>query len=124
MGGNFANGKGNATVFFNCRNADAVLQGTRDFSACSLSVGRHGLDTAAVARRPAIRGASPTSSTARTLTIANAAGDVRPYVGSKDQFNFAPYNYFQRPDTQYRLQRLRPLRRAARTCASTANSIS
>src|SRR4029077_7387820 len=35
------------------------------------------------------------------ITIANAAGDVRPYVTATDQYNFAPANYFQRPDTRY-----------------------
>ena len=35
------------------------------------------------------------------ITIANRAGDVRNYVGAQDQYNFAPTNYFQRPDVRY-----------------------
>src|SRR5882762_2719128 len=36
MGGNFADNKGNATAFFNYKQEDAVLQKSRDFSACAL----------------------------------------------------------------------------------------
>ncbi len=34
------------------------------------------------------------------FTIANAAGDARPFTAN-DQFNFGPYNYFQRNDERY-----------------------
>jgi outer membrane receptor protein involved in Fe transport len=98
MGSNFANGKGNATVYFEYKNVQPVLQGTRDFSACSLVGGRTAYTC----------GGSSTSYPGRftdfsnfNLTIANPAGGVRNYVASKDQFNFAPYNYFQRNDTRY-----------------------
>src|SRR5215472_4715018 len=37
LGGNFANGRGNATVYFEYRHSDPVLQSTRDYSACALS---------------------------------------------------------------------------------------
>ena len=40
MGGNFANGKGNATVYFEYRKTDPVLQNQRDFSECSLVGGK------------------------------------------------------------------------------------
>ena len=36
LGGNFANGKGNGTVFFNYKKEDALLQSERDYSACSI----------------------------------------------------------------------------------------
>ncbi len=108
-GSNFANGKGNATIYFEWRNQDAVLQSTRDHSACSL-VGQ--FPTAKpTASNPMANGyacgGSSTSYPGRflgssfDLTIANPAGDVRPYVGSQDQYNFAPANYWQRPDTRY-----------------------
>ena len=32
------------------------------------------------------------------FTIADAAGNVRPFNAATDQFNFGPYNYFQVPD--------------------------
>jgi iron complex outermembrane recepter protein len=99
LGSNFANGKGNATVYFEYRHADPVLQSSRDFSACSLAGLAAGGYTCA---------GSSTSFPGRftdfsnfNFTIANAAGGVRPYVGNNDAFNFAPYNHFQRPDTRY-----------------------
>ena len=98
LGGNFANGKGNATVYFEYRDSQPVLQGDRDFSACSISGGKSAYTCAG----------SSTSYPGRftdfsnyNFTIKNAAGDLRPYVGAADSFNFAPYNYFQRPDTRY-----------------------
>src|SRR5262249_43821278 len=36
LGGNFFGGKGNATVYFEYRHSDPVLQASRDFSACAL----------------------------------------------------------------------------------------
>ena len=70
----------------------------RDFSACALS---------ATATNYACLGSS-TSYPGRftdfsnfDLTIANAQGGVRNYNGNQDAYNFAPTNYFQRPDTRY-----------------------
>jgi outer membrane receptor protein involved in Fe transport len=99
MGGNFANGRGNATVYFEYRHSDPVLQSTRDYSACALSATATGF----------VCGGSSTSfpgrffdaNTGNSFTIANAAGGVRPYVASTDQFNFGPYNYYQVPDVRY-----------------------
>ena len=97
-GSNFANGKGNATVYFEWRNSDPVLQSTRDFSECSLVGGNTSYTC----------GGSSTSYPGRftdfsnfDLTIANPAGGVRNYSGATDTYNFAPVNYFQRPDTRY-----------------------
>ena len=97
MGSNFANGKGNATLFFSYRQTNAVLEGSRDFSACQLGRGASNFTC----------GGSGTSypgdfttNFEDEFTIANAAGGVRPFTVN-DQFNFAPYNYFQRPDTRY-----------------------
>src|SRR5438094_5599819 len=39
LGGNFADNKGNATLFFNYKNEAPVLQASRDFSACALNQG-------------------------------------------------------------------------------------
>jgi outer membrane receptor protein involved in Fe transport len=99
LGSNFANNKGNATVFFEWLNTDAVLQGTRNFSACAAGSDANGLNC----------GGSSTSyqgrffdlTTGSSKTILNAAGDVRGYSAALDQFNFGPYNYYQRPDTRY-----------------------
>src|SRR5712691_2118525 len=96
LGGNFADNKGNATVFFNYKNEAPVLQGSRDFSSCSLGQG------------PAFTCAgSSTSYPGRwflnqvTFTVADAAGNTRPFSRATDQFNFGPYNYYRRPSEQY-----------------------
>jgi iron complex outermembrane recepter protein len=99
IGGNFANGKGNATVFFNYKKEDALLQSERDFSACSI-----GNATSAAGFNC---GGSSTSFPGRFITaagsrtVANGAGNTRAFVGATDQYNFGPTNFFQRPSERY-----------------------
>ncbi|MFY9509969.1 MAG: TonB-dependent receptor [Rubrivivax sp.] len=97
LGGNFANGKGNAVVYVGYKKEAAVLQSERDFSACSL--GNAGARFSC--------GGSSTSYPGRFLladgasaTAADAAGGVRPWT-SADVYNFGPLNYFQRPSDRY-----------------------
>jgi outer membrane receptor protein involved in Fe transport len=108
MGSNFANGKGNATVFFNYKKDNALLQSERDFSACALGVS----DTPSTINQttfgPGFRcGGSNTAFPGRFITstgqftVTNAQGGTRAYNASLDQYNFAPTNYFQRPSERY-----------------------
>jgi iron complex outermembrane recepter protein len=110
LGGNFAGGKGNATIFFNYKKEDALLQSERDFTSCS--AGNATTDststTNGVSLPPGFRcGGSSTSFPGRFIvaagnrTVADAAGNVRPYVAANDQYNFGPLNYFQRPSERY-----------------------
>ncbi len=110
MGSNFANGKGNATVYFEYKNVQPVLQGTRDFSACSL-VGGNSAYTC---------GGSSTSYPGRftdfsnfNLTIANPAGGVRNYVGSHGPVQLRPVQLLPAQRHAVPGELLRPLRRAA-----------
>ena len=105
LGSNFANGKGNATVYFGYKKEDSLLQSERDFSACSLnSAGK----TATLPDR-FVCGGSGTSATGRftntttgkVFTIADAAGTARPFANATDQYNFGPINFFQRPSESY-----------------------
>ena len=99
MGSNFANGKGNATIFFAYKKEDALLQSERDFSACAIGSSATGFTC----------GGSSTSFPGRVLilntgdsrTVANAAGNTRAFSRSLDQFNFAPTNFYQRPSERY-----------------------
>ena len=98
IGGNFADGKGNATLFFSYKKDDALLQSERDFSACSLSATAAGFAC----------GGSGTNATGRftnTKTDAvyttTASGDPRAYNGDLDAYNFGPINHLQRPDERY-----------------------
>jgi outer membrane receptor protein involved in Fe transport len=109
MGVNAPDGKGNATMYLGYRSIDAVTQGKRDYSACTLGDIKTGSGFAC--------GGSPTTSPSHFLVfdasgnqvgptngyILNSAGPgntVRDYADS-DAFNYAPFNYYQRPDTRY-----------------------
>jgi iron complex outermembrane recepter protein len=113
LGGNFANGKGNATVFFNYKKEDALLQSERDFSSCSAgnSTVTAPSTTNGVSLPAGFRcGGSSTSFPGRfftqggagpSRTVADAAGNTRAFVAANDQYNFGPLNYFQRPSERY-----------------------
>lgn len=101
MGGNFADNKGNAVLFFAHKTEDALTQDKRDFSNCAL--------TAAGGEWTC--GGSSTAFPGRFLDLTNGGdwnlapdGTVRPWVGLRDQYNFAPTNYFQRPSDRYSVQ--------------------
>ena len=97
LGGNFANNKGNATVFFGYKKDEALLQSDYDYSACSFNPTATGF----------VCGGSTTGSPGRIIAptgqfvAADAAGNVRAFTAATDQFNFAPYNYYQRPSERY-----------------------
>ena len=99
LGGNFAGGRGNATVYFEYRHSDPVLQASRDFSACALFSSASGF--ACTGSSTSYPGRFFDPNTGKSWTIADAAGNVRPYVTPDDLFNFNPYNYFQVPDERY-----------------------
>jgi iron complex outermembrane receptor protein len=97
LGGNFADNKGNATVFFNYKKEDAVLQSARDFSSCALGKTKDRVFNC---------GGSYTSypglfATDADYTVADANGGVRPYKDPGDLYNYGPLNYFQRPSERY-----------------------
>src|SRR5882762_5830062 len=98
MGRNFADNRGNATLFFNYKREDAVLQGTRDFSACSLNPGN---SFACGGSSTSYPGRFFMGGTGASFTVADAAGTTRPFSAATDQFNFGPYNYYRRPSEQW-----------------------
>jgi iron complex outermembrane recepter protein len=98
MGSNFADGRGNATVYFGYQHTDPVLQGARDFSACTVGAGAAGFSC----------GGSSTSNITRFtdtgnggVTTPTAGGGLRPFNNATDLFNYGALNYFQRPDERY-----------------------
>ncbi|MCA1857498.1 TonB-dependent receptor [Massilia oculi] len=100
LGGNFADGRGNAVAFIGYKKEDPLLQSERDFTACSLDGFSSGNQFNC--------GGSGTSFPGRFIlgdgnsyTVANNAGGVRPYVGATDQYNYGPLNYFRRPSERY-----------------------
>jgi iron complex outermembrane receptor protein len=110
MGVNTDNGKGNVTVYMGYRNIQPVLESQRDVSACA-TVSTYGggficvgSSTSALngagGRFVSLDGGACNNFGVRQCTIDGGTGEVRAFLGS-DAFNFAPYNYLQRPDTRY-----------------------
>ncbi len=95
---NTPDGRGNATVYVGYRELEALKQDQRDFSACAL-----GSSAASGAPGPFTCSGSSTSAAGRFRTrdgaddTIGADNRLRPWAAS-DQFNFAPDNYYQRPD--------------------------
>jgi iron complex outermembrane receptor protein len=97
LGANFDDGRGNAVVSFGYQDVDPVYQGARNFSRnnyTSTSGGRGGSGTTVPGRF--------TLGSAYN-TIVPDTGTLRPYVGSRDGFNFNPYNVFQTPFKRYNI---------------------
>ncbi|WP_229490754.1 TonB-dependent receptor domain-containing protein [Pseudoduganella namucuonensis] len=104
VGSNFADNKGNATLFFSYKNEDALLQADRDFSACTVSSNATGFACGGSGTNATGRIASLESagiSKGKILTIADANGTARPFNNALDQYNFGPINHYQRPSERY-----------------------
>jgi len=99
MGSDFANGKGNATVFLGYTRSHPVLQRDRDYSACATGQSATGFTCGGSST--SANGRFTDLNTGNNFTIADSAGNVRPFNSGTDQFNFAPFNFFQRPDERY-----------------------
>src|SRR5882724_8456901 len=101
MGKNFADNKGNATMFFGYKKEYAVSQANRDFSACSLNDGDKfscaGSSTTYPGRFSPI---TASGGLGPSFTVTDGVGSTRPYVGSTAAFNFGPFNFFRRPSEQ------------------------
>jgi outer membrane receptor protein involved in Fe transport len=102
MGSNFADGKGNATLFVGYHRQDPILQADYDYSSCAIN-------STSSPTAPYVCGGSSTSFPGRffsnlssaSYTIADAQGNLRPFVSARDQYNFAPLNYYQRPGERW-----------------------
>jgi iron complex outermembrane recepter protein len=104
LGMNTADGRGNATVYAGYRELDALLQSERDFRSCALNPTGDGTGlvcggsgTTAQTRLQAIVQSGPNAGSNAGSFITNADGTLRPFA-TTDQYNFAPSNYYQRPD--------------------------
>lgn len=110
FGAGTADGKGHITAYAGYRRVNSVLQSQYDYSSCALQANT-ATDTFAC-------GGSGTTApaqfqfynnnfgngTTQTLNPAATNGQAfRAYSGARDAFNFAPYNYYQRPDERFTL---------------------
>jgi outer membrane receptor protein involved in Fe transport len=96
LGSNFADGRGNATVYFGYTETDALLQSERDYSACALSSSGYcgGSSTSFPGR---FRVANIGAPGARDYTM-DDSGNVIPGF---PLYNYGPLNYYQRPQERY-----------------------
>jgi len=108
FGTKFDDGRGHAMAYFGYRKADPVLQARRDYSACTIQ-NNDGLAGGFTASAPLQCGGSATSATGTVFyfasdTTSSTVGALGPGTltrGTLNRYNFAPLNYFQRPDERY-----------------------
>ncbi len=106
VGGDFDDGRGNATVYATWRENKEMLQGERDYSSCALSnsgTSCGGSSTAPVPNMfvyPAYDGVVD-QSTSQWMSL-QPDGSLAPYNGS-NIYNYGPINHFMRPDTRWSL---------------------
>ena len=98
--------KGNLTVYGGYRQAQAIVENARDYSACALL----GSGTTRVCQGSSSSPANglfvvldPSFNPVAALTLdPNGPGDaLRPFDDVRDSYNFAAYEYFQRPDARW-----------------------
>jgi outer membrane receptor protein involved in Fe transport len=97
IGANFDDGRGNAVFSVGYQEADPVYQGARRFSVnnyTSTSGNPGGSGTT-------VPGRFTLGSTFNSIQPEN--GTLRPYVGSRDAFNFNPFNIFQTPFERFNI---------------------
>jgi iron complex outermembrane recepter protein len=98
-GMSFGHDLGHATIYAGYRKLSGVTQDARDYSACAAQ-GRLDSDVFDC-------GGSPTSARGTFFTRFSdfvgpfQIGSGREFVGGTTRFNFAPFNYFQRPGRRY-----------------------
>jgi len=97
LGVNSPDGKGNVTAYAGYRHVEPILQGNRDFSACTLNSG----DTFAAAGCGGSGTAFPARVGGFVTDITSSTQQFRPRVAARDVYNFGPSNYYQRPDDRY-----------------------
>ena len=101
-GANAADGNGNVTFYFNYQHSAKVLEGARDFTACSTQTnGPTGPSPTQFCggSSTAVPGRFSKANTRGKVTI-DGSGTIGP-VTNAGLYNFAPLNYLQRPDERY-----------------------
>ena len=118
FGSSFDDGNGHFMAYAGYRKVNPVLQSRRDYSACNLQTTNAVLNGTFNPAAPYRCGGSGTSnnalifatyttatseggtSTVTTSTLAGIGeGTITPFAANR--YNFAPLNYFQRPDERY-----------------------
>lgn len=99
--------RGHVTVYGGYRHAQAVLNGARDYSACPLGAVGTSLfcfgstQAPALARFVVLDPATFGFVQDLTLDPAGPSGALRRFVPPRDAYNYAPFEYAQRPEDRY-----------------------
>jgi iron complex outermembrane recepter protein len=103
LGTNMADGRGNITAYATYRKIRPILQADYDYSACALGTTGTGGDTYSCSGS----GFNDPANIANTAAVANVPTQFRvdngQFVSGRRTYNFAPSNYYQRPDERYTL---------------------
>lgn len=115
IGSAFDDGRGHAVAYFGYRNVKPILQGDRDYSACVVQQSINGpfpqgpTGPKYTPRNPRCGGSAtanpgnifafPSFGLTTSTTIALGPGTAE--LAAATLYNFAPLNYFQRPDERY-----------------------
>ncbi len=106
MGAGFDDNRGHVMGYATYRKQDAVLQSSRDYSACSLTATSPS-QQALPSRNGRVFdcGGSATSANGTFFTNVGTfqVGPNATFIPGSTPFNFAPYNYYQRPNERYTL---------------------
>lgn len=97
VGGSIADGRGHITGYVGYRKQQAVLQSSRDYSACTAQA-RSQTNTSVIC------GGSLTSQQGTFFdSVSNLyqVNNGRTFSDGATRYNFAPTNYYQRPDERY-----------------------
>jgi outer membrane receptor protein involved in Fe transport len=108
VGGEFAGGRGNGTLYFNWRENDSLLQATRDYSGCALNAQGTFCTGSATADIPnffiaplTAEGEGPYGYDYLQEEFVTLQPDSSLALFEDNFFNFNPINYFMRPDERW-----------------------
>ena len=101
LGGKFADGKGHASVYLDYRKLEALRKGSRDYMNCSVAAGDTGPECGGSSTSPMGRFRPLTADGASQGDHTLGGPNGNQFVPGFPVFNYAPYNYIQRPDTKW-----------------------
>jgi outer membrane receptor protein involved in Fe transport len=102
IGAGFDDGRGNVVAYATYRKLNSITQDKRDYSACASQARTPEQVTADPARRVDCGGsATSANGTIFTNFATLQIGPNRTLIPGFTPFNFAPTNYYQRPDERY-----------------------
>ncbi|MCW8808507.1 MAG: TonB-dependent receptor plug domain-containing protein, partial [Rhodanobacter sp.] len=97
-GSSFADGKGHATSWLSWRQNDSLFQGARDYSACALNATGTACGGSGTAPIPNFYLQDPNGPNGGYAHLDQGTGSWIAGIGNV--YNYAPLNYYQRPDNR------------------------